>query len=62
MVDNDEAYLKYVGARSGALRRLAYLLTGDDHQADDLVQETFTKLYVRWRRVSSAANPTRTCT
>jgi RNA polymerase sigma-70 factor (sigma-E family) len=56
-MDDDEAYLEYVGARSGPLRRLAYLLTGEEHQADDLVQETLTKLYMRWRRVRSADNP-----
>jgi RNA polymerase sigma-70 factor (sigma-E family) len=32
------------------MRRLAYLLSGDPHRADDLVQQTFTALYVRWRR------------
>jgi RNA polymerase sigma-70 factor (sigma-E family) len=38
------------------LRRLAFSLSGDDHQADDLVQETLTKLYLRWERASAADN------
>lgn len=29
---------------------LAYLLVGDHHQAEDVVAETFTKVYARWRR------------
>src|SRR5215813_6816468 len=44
----DDEYVAYVGARIPALKRLAYLLCGDDHRADDLVQETITKLYMRW--------------
>jgi DNA-directed RNA polymerase specialized sigma24 family protein len=30
--------------------------SGDEHQADDLVQETITKLYVRWSRISGVDN------
>jgi RNA polymerase sigma-70 factor (sigma-E family) len=55
-VEADEAYLEYVTARVPALRRLAYSLCGDDHQADDLVQETLTKLYLRWGRARAADN------
>ncbi|WP_280837421.1 hypothetical protein [Micromonospora sp. A200] len=43
-------YVDYVTARIPALRRLAYLLAGDEHRADDLVQQTITTLYVKWRR------------
>jgi RNA polymerase sigma-70 factor (sigma-E family) len=53
---SDAEYLAYVHGRTAALRRTAYLLCGDDHQADDLVQETITKLYVRWSKVSRADN------
>jgi RNA polymerase sigma-70 factor (sigma-E family) len=49
-------FLAYVRGRSAALRRSAYLLCGDAHQADDLVQETLTTVYSRWRRVSQADN------
>jgi RNA polymerase sigma-70 factor (sigma-E family) len=52
----DEAYLAYVHGRIPALRRIAYLLGGDEHQADDLVQETITKLYARWPRISAVDN------
>jgi len=52
----DAAYLAYVNGRIPALRRIAYLLSGDEHQADDLVQETITKLYARWPRISAVDN------
>jgi RNA polymerase sigma-70 factor (sigma-E family) len=45
---SDEDYVEYVTARLPALKRLAYQLCGDDHRADDLVQESVTKLYTRW--------------
>jgi DNA-directed RNA polymerase specialized sigma24 family protein len=34
-----------------SLRRLAYILSGDEHRADDLVQQAITKLYVSWQRI-----------
>ncbi|MFY1675076.1 SigE family RNA polymerase sigma factor [Plantactinospora sp. WMMB334] len=38
------------------MRRLAYLLCGDAHRADDLVQQTFTTLYVHWPRIRTVAH------
>jgi RNA polymerase sigma-70 factor (sigma-E family) len=49
----EQAYVEYVTLRLAALHRLAFLLCGDEHRADDLVQQTMTKLYVRWRRISA---------
>jgi RNA polymerase sigma-70 factor (sigma-E family) len=46
----DEFRELYV-ARAAALRRTAFLLCGDWHQAEDLVQVSFAKLYAAWRRV-----------
>ena len=51
MSDRDEAFAEYFAARSGSMRATAYLLCGDWHRAEDLVQTTFTKLYLRWGRV-----------
>lgn len=45
---------------AGAERRLlrsAYLLTGDLHRAEDLVQEALVKVALRWERVRDG-NPT----
>ena len=55
-MDDDDEYVEYVTARVPALRRLAYVLTGDSHRADDLVQETVTTLYLKWQRARAAGN------
>lgn len=47
----DDEYTKYFAARVASLRRLGYLLSGDWHTADDLVQATFLKLLRHWRRI-----------
>lgn len=46
-------------ARATQLYRSAWLLCGDRHQAEDLVQETLAKVYVRWNRrlVAPIDNP-----
>lgn len=49
--DSEQQYIDYVTARLPTLRRMAYLLCGDPHRADDLVQQTVTKLYVRWPKL-----------
>ncbi|MFF9647171.1 SigE family RNA polymerase sigma factor [Kitasatospora aureofaciens] len=52
----DAEFTEYVTSRSGWLRKVAYLLCGDWHRADDLVQEAITKLYVHWSKASRANN------
>jgi RNA polymerase sigma-70 factor (sigma-E family) len=52
MTDRDTEFADYFAKRSDALRRTAYLLCGDWHRAEDLVQVTFAKLYVAWRRIT----------
>ncbi|HZM82542.1 MAG TPA: SigE family RNA polymerase sigma factor [Candidatus Limnocylindrales bacterium] len=47
----------YVRARTAALSRVAYLLTGDHHLAEDLVQQTFLRLAGRWQRVAAEGDP-----
>lgn len=51
MRDRDAAFQEYFAARSDAMRGTAYLLCGDWHRAEDLVQQTFTKVYMAWRRI-----------
>jgi RNA polymerase sigma-70 factor (sigma-E family) len=53
---SEKEYVDYVTARIPALRRLAYLLAGDEHRADDLVQQTITTLYVKWQRACTATH------
>ncbi len=45
------AFAEFVGARSGALFRAAYLMVGDHALAEDLLQEALTKTYVAWPRL-----------
>ncbi|MFF1440596.1 SigE family RNA polymerase sigma factor [Streptomyces sp. NPDC058295] len=53
-----DEYAEFAAARTGHLYRSACLLTaGDTHLAEDLVQETLGRLYVRWGRVSRVDNP-----
>lgn len=53
-----DGYAEFAEARAGHLYRSACLLTaGDTYLAEDLVQETFGRLYVNWGRVSRANNP-----
>jgi RNA polymerase sigma-70 factor (sigma-E family) len=47
----DDDFASYYNARAEHLRTTAYLLCGDWHLAQDLVQLTFTKLYRVWRRI-----------
>jgi len=45
---------EFVRTRSTGLLRIAYLLTGDRHIAEDLTQEVLEQMYVRWRRIRGA--------
>ena len=53
---DDAGYLEYVHGRIPVLRRVACLLSGNADQADDLVQETITKLYAGWPRIARMEN------
>ena len=47
----DAEFAEYMHARQAALLRTAYLLTGDRHSAEDLVQTSLAKLYLAWDKV-----------
>ncbi|GGM25878.1 hypothetical protein GCM10011608_08300 [Micromonospora sonchi] len=54
MADSDpleDEFRDFVTARSGALLRSAYLLTGDWGTAEDLLQTALTKTYLAWKRL-----------
>jgi RNA polymerase sigma-70 factor (sigma-E family) len=45
---------EFVAARTTSLMRLAYVLTGDQHAAEDLLQSALTKTAGRWRSVHAS--------
>lgn len=47
----DEEFTAYLHARQPALLRTAYLLTGDRHTAEDVLQTSLAKLYLAWDKV-----------
>jgi hypothetical protein len=46
----DQEFEEFAHARLSHLHRSAWPLCRDRHQAEDLVQETLAKVYVRWRQ------------
>lgn len=54
MARRDEAFATYVARRRPQLFRAAWLLCGDPHRAEDVVQAALTRLYVAWPRVQRA--------
>jgi RNA polymerase sigma-70 factor (sigma-E family) len=54
---NPQSFEDFAAARGVALVRFATLLTGDDHRAEDLVQEALAKAYLRWGSISRTEQP-----
>jgi RNA polymerase sigma-70 factor (sigma-E family) len=52
----EREYVEYLRARLPRWHRTAYLLCGDAHLAEDLVQSTALALYRKWRAVQAADN------
>ncbi len=50
-------YEQFVTEQAPALLRLAFVLTGDAHRAEDLTQTTLLDAHRRWRRVRDARHP-----
>jgi RNA polymerase sigma-70 factor (sigma-E family) len=51
---NRREFGEFVSARSAALIGLAYVLTADQHAAEDLLQTALTRAAARWGRIHSA--------
>ena len=50
-------YEEFADSRLGALLRYAVMLTGDQHTAQDLVQDTMVRVQLNWRRVAGSDSP-----
>ena len=55
--DLQASFEAYVAARRDALLRTAYLLTGDAHAAEDLVQNALLHVVPKWRRIADDPEP-----
>ncbi|MER7540587.1 SigE family RNA polymerase sigma factor [Streptomyces sp. NPDC097704] len=54
--DEHPSFEEFVAARGPRLLRVAWLLTGDAHLAEDLMQTVLAKVWPKWRRIA-AENP-----
>ena len=52
----DEEFTAFVESAATRLRRSAYLMCRDWHLAQDLTQQTFTKMYAVWKRIRTGTN------
>ncbi|MEV3987085.1 MULTISPECIES: SigE family RNA polymerase sigma factor [unclassified Nonomuraea] len=56
-MDKYEGFREFVSARQQALMRTAYLLTGDAHRAEDLLQTVLTRIARHWPKLAKDGNP-----
>lgn len=54
---SEQEFLDFVSARTHALFRTAYALTGHQQTAEDLLQTALTKTAARWRHIRGDAEP-----
>ncbi|TMR95075.1 SigE family RNA polymerase sigma factor [Nonomuraea basaltis] len=56
-MDADSRFAEFVAERGDALLRYGYVLSGNRHDAADLVQEALLKLRAAWPRLRTKDNP-----
>ena len=57
MESAEREFEEWVRARTPALARSAFLLTGDVHGAEDLVQDTLVRIADHWHRLHRTGSP-----
>ena len=53
----EQTFAEFVRDRSMGLFRTAYLIAGDAHHAEDLLQSALERAYRRWRRIGGMEHP-----
>lgn len=56
-MDRDREFGEYYASRAHRMRAAAYLMCGDWHRAEDVVQNAFIKLYLGWHRIRADTPP-----
>ncbi|MFC4063009.1 SigE family RNA polymerase sigma factor [Planomonospora corallina] len=56
-MNRHDGFREFVVARQQALMRTAYLLTGDAHLAEDLLQSVLIKVVGQWPKLARDGNP-----
>ncbi|MEV4475844.1 SigE family RNA polymerase sigma factor [Nonomuraea sp. NPDC049504] len=56
-MDRHDGFREFVLVRQQALMRTAYLLTGDAHLAEDLLQSVLAKVVGKWGKLARGGNP-----
>lgn len=54
---DEDRFTDFVRACSASLFRTAYLMTGDHHRAEDILQTALVRIYQRWPRVDAMEWP-----
>jgi RNA polymerase sigma-70 factor (sigma-E family) len=54
---NDDGFREFMAAHQRSLMRTAYLLTGDAHLAEDLLQSVLIKVLGRWPKLAHVDSP-----
>jgi len=57
MAERDREFVEFVEQFVAGLRRTAFLMSGDRHRADDIVQDALYRLYLAWPKVRRVGNP-----
>jgi RNA polymerase sigma-70 factor (sigma-E family) len=55
--ESERRFTEWALSRVGRLHRTAFLLCGDWHLAEDLVQECLTQTATHWRRIEGVGEP-----
>ncbi|MER6002306.1 SigE family RNA polymerase sigma factor [Nonomuraea sp. NPDC051941] len=56
-MDRYEGFHEFVRTRQQSLMRTAYLLTGNAHLAEDLLQTVLTRVASHWAKLAKGGNP-----